>query len=42
LFGGLGQRLSWVGGLGCGETDEFCATEGESGVDEDRAETLET
>lgn len=41
LSGRLGERTMWVFCFSCGETDEFCASEGESGRDKHRAETLE-
>ena len=41
LLGGLGDRLSWVGGFCCGETHQLSSTEGKGGSDEHGAETLE-
>ena len=42
LLDGGGQRLSRVGRLGSGETDEFRAGEGEGGRDEDATQSLKT
>jgi len=42
LLGGLGDRLSWVGGFCCGKTHQLSSTEGKGGSDEHGAETLET
>lgn len=42
LLNGSGEGLSRVRGLSSGQTDQLSAGEGEGGVDEDTAETLET
>lgn len=37
----LGQRLSWIGGLGSSQADKFGAAERKGGIDENGAETFE-
>lgn len=41
LLDGLWHGLSWVDGLGSGQTDQFSTSESESGGDEDGTKTLE-